>query len=267
MSEIVEMKSEESGSGEASADYGSINISPQNLKRRIKHSRSSKLRWLPLLMGIFLFLSMVIPYGIAVKLGHVDPIFPYISENGTTPPEMCIFSQLMNLAGFFAFTSVYVRYKQVNEDYRQDVSGIVLKWNDAAVVFGCLAALGMSLAANFQKPNINSVHLIGGALCFGGGSIYGFAQSWISYKLSPQYCSLLTCRLRLWASIFTTVFIITNLLFDELSHLERLPEHVGFAFHIISTTSEWANAFAFIFFFLTFYREFGTIGVKQGQGY
>ena len=62
-----------------------------------------------------------------------------------------------------------------------------------------------------QKPNINSVHLIGGALCFGGGSIYGFTQSWISYKLSPQYCSLLTCRLRLWASIFTAVFIITSI--------------------------------------------------------
>nr|XP_054762136.1 uncharacterized protein LOC129268634 [Lytechinus pictus] len=36
------------------------------------------LGWLPILVGIFLSLSIVIPYCIAVGLKHVSPGFPYI---------------------------------------------------------------------------------------------------------------------------------------------------------------------------------------------
>ena len=48
-----------------------------------------------------------------------------------------------------AFATIYVRYKQVAE-YYQDVPQGVLKCNKAGLVIGSLAALGMSIVANFQ---------------------------------------------------------------------------------------------------------------------
>ena len=63
------------------------------------------------------------------------------------------FSFLTSFLSSSAFATIFVRYKQINE-YYQAVSGNVLKWNKAAVVVGSLAALGMSLVANFQVSQL-----------------------------------------------------------------------------------------------------------------
>ncbi len=190
------------------------------------------------------------------------------SDTGTEPPESCIFGQLLNIAALFAFATIFVRYKQINE-YYQDVPGGVLKCNKAAVILGSLAALGMSLVANFQETNVIIVHLIGATMCFALGFVYGFLQSWISYKVTPQHCSIHMCRLRLSLSVIATILFVTTMVFAGVAQMQWdgtdsrkwLPEDGGFALHVVSTASEWGMAIAFLIFFFTFIREFQKIEI------
>ncbi|XP_022082783.1 DNA damage-regulated autophagy modulator protein 2-like [Acanthaster planci] len=224
------------------------------------------LGWLPIAVGVSLGLSFIIPYCIAVGLGHVSAGFPYISDTGTEPPESCIFGQLLNISSALAFATIYVRYKQVAE-YYQDVPGRVLKCNKAGLVLGSLAALGMSIVANFQETNMIIFHLIGAMMCFGLGVLYGFTMTWISYKLSPQHCTMTMFRFRLALSALALVFLVTTLLFAGLASSQWdgadprkwLPEDGGFGLHVASTASEWAMAVAFLFFFFTFIKEFQKV--------
>ncbi|XP_071809656.1 DNA damage-regulated autophagy modulator protein 1-like [Asterias amurensis] len=225
---------------------------------------SFDLSWLPLLFAFFLSLSIIIPYCIAVALGHVKPIFPSISDDGTTPPESCIFSQFLNLAAFFGFATALTRYKQV-KGYNPEVPWNVLKWNKGGFFFGSLAVLGMSIVANFQITNIYIVHIFGASMCFIMGTIFEFIQTWISFKLTPQHSSLPMSRLRLSLSIITLLFMISFALFDVLGEYGGFPQDLRSIFKDVSAMSEWATAFSGMFFFLTFVHEFQTIGVEQCQ--
>ncbi|XP_071809116.1 DNA damage-regulated autophagy modulator protein 2-like isoform X1 [Asterias amurensis] len=274
MSDAVELeKSDKSENGTSSTLYGSTSLAQSQQTAQKKEKMCSPsifagLGWLPISVGVFLGLSMIVPYCIAVGLGHVSPGFPYISDTGTEPPESCIFGQLLNLAALFAFATIFVRYKQINE-YYQAVSGKVLKWNKAAVVVGSLAAFGMSLVANFQETNMIIVHLIGATMCFALGFVYGFIQSWISYKVTPQHCSIHICRLRLALSFIATILFVSTMVFAGVANSQWegtdskkwLPEDGGFALHVVSTASEWGMAIAFLVFFFTYIGEFQKIEI------
>ena len=51
-------------------------------------------------------------YSIAVSLGHVPALLPYISDSGVLIPERSIFSQLINLAVIVQLVTFYVRCKK-----------------------------------------------------------------------------------------------------------------------------------------------------------
>lgn len=69
----------------------------------------SKLHWYPVFLVLYLPVSFIITYSIAVGYGHVEAGFPYISDTGTLPPESCVFGQLLNIGAVFAAFTMYVR--------------------------------------------------------------------------------------------------------------------------------------------------------------
>ena len=58
------------------------------------------------------YLTDQITTAVQVSQGHVDSLWPYISDTGTTPPESCIFGQLLNLGAALLTLTFYIRYKQ-----------------------------------------------------------------------------------------------------------------------------------------------------------
>jgi hypothetical protein len=51
-------------------------------------------------------------YSIAVSLGHVPALLPYISDSGVLIPERSIFSQLINLAVIVQLITFYIRLSE-----------------------------------------------------------------------------------------------------------------------------------------------------------
>ena len=114
--------------------------------------------------------------------------FPYISDTGTYTPESCIFAQSLNIVSFLVVLTVYVRYKQIEQYYRDHLSqdsSRILSLNWIALWIGCVSAFGLSIVANFQETNVFRVHMTGAMMCFGFGVIYAWLQTAMSFKMIP----------------------------------------------------------------------------------
>lgn len=47
-------------------------------------------------------LSVCARYAVAASLDHVYPVWPYISDTGTLPPESCIFGLMLNIGSLLS---------------------------------------------------------------------------------------------------------------------------------------------------------------------
>ncbi|XP_045175798.2 DNA damage-regulated autophagy modulator protein 2-like isoform X4 [Mercenaria mercenaria] len=138
--------------------------------------------WLPVIIAVYLPLSFVITYSIAVGNKHVEPGFPYISDTGTRSPESCVFGQLLNIGAVLAGIIIYTRYRQSLYHFENSTRKYLLHLNTAAFITGLLTIFGVSLVGNFQETNILVVHLLGAFLAFGVGFVYMILQTIISCK-------------------------------------------------------------------------------------
>ncbi|XP_064602061.1 DNA damage-regulated autophagy modulator protein 1-like isoform X1 [Liolophura sinensis] len=233
----------------------------------------SKLWLFPVAVFVFIPLTFIISYIIAVCAGHVAPGFPYISDTGTEPPESCIFGQMLNIGAVLAGITLYIRYRDVEENLKiRDItqrSCVHLSClNNIGFVLGICSALGASIVANFQETKVLVVHLIGAFMTFGLGSIYCWCQTYITYKLCGA--SLKIANLRLGICVTNTVFFIilvvsTPVAMGKFSGFDPKywqQDEGGFAEHIVSTVSEWAMALAMMVYFLTFVKEFRNFGMR-----
>uniref|UniRef100_A0A131YD68 Transmembrane protein n=2 Tax=Rhipicephalus TaxID=426455 RepID=A0A131YD68_RHIAP len=113
----------------------------------------TRVELLPLSVFVLLPGTFIVTYLISILLGHVEVEFPYISDTGTYAPESCIFSQLLNICSFLMAATVYVRYKEVEQYYRDHLSQEsprVLRMNTSGLWLGWISSLGVSIVANFQ---------------------------------------------------------------------------------------------------------------------
>lgn len=228
----------------------------------------SKLHWYPVFLVLYLPVSFIITYTIAVGYGHVEAGFPYISDTGTLPPESCVFGQLLNIGAVFAAFTMYVRYRQIYEHCKDNTEvRRVVTVNKVAFGLGLVTALGVSLVGNFQETNILVVHLFGAFLAFGIGGIYCYIQTWISYKLPDMPgTSKFSRTTRLILCIADISLIITLVVASNLASKHAPPDHEnrmkwgpsdpGYAEHLVSTIAEWLMAIVTVAYFLTFTKEF-----------
>ncbi|EDO35305.1 predicted protein, partial [Nematostella vectensis] len=205
-------------------------------------------------------------YGMAVYYGHVDALFPYISDAGSRVPESCIFGQFLNLAAFVAFAAMYIHYKHIKE-FNITSMPLVKKLNNISIWLSAFTCLGLSMVANFQYTSISVPHFIGAFLVFGLGILYCWIQSVISYKMKNQGMSTaLTAFTRFALSFASTIFfLISNTTITPTTPLDSwTSDQSGYDSHLASTFSEWLMGFSFLLFFMTYYREFKkiTIAIK-----
>lgn len=231
---------------------------------------------LPVAVFILLPATFIISYVISVVLGHVEPDFPYISDTGTYSPESCIFGQLLNFSAFLVAATIYTRYKQVHTYYLHHMSGdLIPQLNRAALVLGLVAALGLSIVANFQETNLLTVHLIGALLCFGPGTLYIWLQTALSFLVAPIINKRPMAFVRLAISFTCTIAFLTSCVAGPMSmsqfhgkdKTKWYPKDGGFELHVLSTVAEWILAISFNAFILTYVREFKRITVASPQVY
>lgn len=114
-------------------------------------------------------------------------------------PESCIFSQFVNLSAFLFMFTIYIRYKQVEQYYRDHLSAEsakILRINYISFVIGIVSCLGLTVVANFQEQYLRVIHLTGAMTCFTCGLIYCILQTWISHLGHPLLNTLLIAKVR-----------------------------------------------------------------------
>ena len=81
---------------------------------------------------------------------------------------------------FFYLTvllTIYIRFRQIAELYRNHSSSAnIVRLNRVGLCVGSLAALGISVVANFQETNVFFVHIAGALMAFGLGTTYLWVQ-------------------------------------------------------------------------------------------
>ncbi|KAK3594034.1 hypothetical protein CHS0354_040792 [Potamilus streckersoni] len=230
---------------------------------------------LPIVLVIYLPVSFIITYAIAVKYNHVEPGFPYISDTGTSPPESCIFGQLLNIGALICSVVMYTRYKQIEKFYRESSRKKLMIANKVSFVLGLTACLGVSIVGNFQETNVLIVHLIGAFLAFGIGGIYCYIQAAMSFRMTDLPGNCLKLR------IFRVVLCFLDLLLQialfvsaeeamsqetfQTNNLKWTADYPGYREHLVSTISEWLVALLTAIFVATFAGEFRKFRLKAPE--
>ncbi|XP_049559490.1 modulator of macroautophagy TMEM150B isoform X2 [Orcinus orca] len=96
----------------------------------------------------------VFSLAVANKAVNLTEGFPYISRCGNSPPQSCIFSQVLNLGAALAAWTCILRYHQLRD-------WGVGKWPNQLILWtGLLCTLGTSIVGNFQVENEGFIPLI-----------------------------------------------------------------------------------------------------------
>ncbi|XP_042240364.1 DNA damage-regulated autophagy modulator protein 2-like [Homarus americanus] len=235
---------------------------------------SSYLYLLPLTIFVLFPATIIITYTISILLKHTEPVFPYISDTGTYSPESCIFGQALNIGALAILVTIYVRYRQIAELYHNHSSSSnIVRLNRVGLFVGSFAALGISIAANFQETNVLFVHLTGALMTFGLGTAYLWVQAVCSYQTHPLVNSLAMAHIRMALAVVAVVFFVIGCVcasialaqFQGKEPTKWYPEDGGWGFHVASTVSEWVCAASFNLFMLTLVDEFKCISMDPPQ--
>lgn len=227
------------------------------------------------LLILFTSLAMILGYTISVSSNDVNALFPYISDTGTKPPASCVFGLMLNLAGTFAFVTMFIRHRYF-EKYCASERRLVHVLNDIALFLGFISAFGIFLVANFQESNLIVVHLIGAVLTFALGIMYCWMHSYLSYVTMPAGFTtklqfLIRCILTGTSTLaLVAVFSgasVAKMKYEDANNgtstaynLHWDSDDPGYDAHLVSTFSEWIMVFSFIFYFSTFYNDFKYLG-------
>lgn len=216
---------------------------------------------------------------IAIILHHCEVVFPYISDTGVKVPESCIFSQLFNIVATLIALTIAVRYKQVEQQCRDNLipdANKVFDLNKLSLFIGLGSAIGLSIVANFQELQLFVIHMIGAYSAFGFGLIYCILQTRLSYYMFPIVKSgLLLARCRLILTVILAITFITSSVFgpiamkkfDGTDVTDWTPKNQGYLFHVISSVCEWISAMAIDFFLLSFAHEFKFMSISSPKFY
>ncbi|KAH3727651.1 DNA damage-regulated autophagy modulator protein 2-like isoform X3 [Dreissena polymorpha] len=235
--------------------------------------------WLPVIMAIYLPLSFIITYSMAVAYKHVEPGFPYISDTGTIPPDSCVFGQLLNIGAVIGGFIIYIRYSHILYHFRSVPGRMgLLRLNTAAYIIGLLTVLGVSIVGNFQETNVIGVHLLGAFMGFVVGFVYFVLQTVISYKVRDTDIPGNTPNIRKFRVLLNVIDFIFLVLAATLSPISKTlgpgpgvnrlkwtAHHPGYPEHLVATISEWLVAFTSVTYFATFYTEFKHFRVKAPE--
>lgn len=163
---------------------------------------------------------------------------PYISIAGNFPPASCIFSEVTNLAAFFGFVIVVLRYLQLKP--RMDKAWL----NVGSLVAFSISCFGMTLLGNFQLFAEEMIHNFGTSLTFGFGTLFCWMQSYVTLRVNLKNEGRMAGIIRFLLSGSITVCLV---LYVSL---------MAQGFHMQAARCQWALVVFFLIFFSTFAIEF-----------
>ncbi|KAI5100219.1 DNA damage-regulated autophagy modulator protein 1 [Silurus meridionalis] len=213
---------------------------------------------LPTFLVLWSSCTFVVNYLIAIFKRDVDVVFPFISDTGATPPESCIFGLMATISAFAGFTTMFARYKFV-QNLIERTGGVSPHLNKTALVIAAISCIGMCFVATFQETEVMVVHDLGALTFFIFGVAYIILQTVISYKAYPYGSSKRMCHIRAIFSVVACLAVIPTLAcaaFLQTNKLHWNTEDKGYTLHAVSSVSEWIAAFTFVFFFFTYIQEF-----------
>nr|XP_046231979.1 transmembrane protein 150C [Scatophagus argus] len=206
--------------------------------------------FLPPVYSAFTAAGLWVVYFVALRDGKIAPLGskyrsmngslypPYISVAGNFPKASCIFSEVMNLSAFVGFIIGFLRYLQLKPK-------VTAAWLNVGSLLGFSAGcFGMTLIGNFQLFTDMITHNIGALLTFGVGTLFCWAQSYITMTVNIQNEGRKTGIVRFLLSGFITVCFILYISL-QLQHL-----------HAQAAQSQWALVMFFLLFISTFAVEF-----------
>ncbi|XP_059582427.1 DNA damage-regulated autophagy modulator protein 1 [Alligator mississippiensis] len=222
------------------------------------------LAFVPALLVSWSSAAFIVSYVIAVLEGHVQPLVPYISDTGTKPPESGIFGFMINISALLGAVTMYIRYLIV-EKQKESSDFVGSLFNLITLCIGLLGCIGMGIVATFQELAVPSVHDGGALMAFGAGVVYITLQSIISYKSYPQWSSRCICYIRISISVVSCIAVIPMIAFASrisITKIDWIPGEKGYVYHFVSAICEWTVAFGFVFYFLTFIRDFQRVTLR-----
>lgn len=212
--------------------------------------------FLPTFLVIWSSSTFLISYIIAVLEGHVDAIFPYISDTGARPPESGVFSLMTTITAFASVATMFARFKYVQK-LQEDTNA--RPWlNLVAFCCGLVSCLGMCIVGTFQVTLMPYTHDVGAVVFFIFGVAYTALQSVISYLTHPYGSSMAVCHVRALVSALAVLAAFPMIVCAALvpSKLDWDAHDKGYVIHIVSAVFEWVVTFCFVLFFLSYIREF-----------
>ncbi|XP_078232341.1 DNA damage-regulated autophagy modulator protein 1 isoform X1 [Pogona vitticeps] len=236
-------------------------------RRRWWHRMACSVRGeplVPVLLVSWTSAAFIISYTIAVLDGHIEPLFPYISDTGAKPPESVIFGIMITISAVLGAITMIMKYlmlKKQNEMTHFNSSC----FNLLALCFGILGCIGMSIIASVQELTYPAVHDGGALVAFVSGTMYIVLQTAISYKLYkeyPQWCTPCIWHTRLVLSVMTIMALFPMIACASLISVTKIdwnPGEKDYVYHLVSAVCEWTIAFSFEMFFLTFVSDFQRI--------
>ncbi|CAG2103742.1 unnamed protein product, partial [Medioppia subpectinata] len=224
------------------------------------------LHYVPLAVFVLLPSTFIITYIIAITLGHVEVELPYISDTGTHVPESSIFAQLLNFCAFLVGLTIYIRYKQIEQYYRDNLSVESTKIfcrNRIALICGLTSSIGLSMVANFRELELFKIHMVGATMSFGFGAVYCWLQTIMSFRMVPLVNTRLMAQFRLFlATLMSCTFTVSCVCgpwamkyFHGKDPTNWQPDDGAFGLHLAATVCEWITALALDFFVLSYVRE------------
>lgn len=223
--------------------------------------------WLPATVGITLFTGAITSYVIAVIKQDVTPYVPLISESAGYMPQSGIFAILLTMSATASFFTIYIRYSLVKE-LTPHHPKVVQHINTISAIVGYLSSVGLLLIASYPITTIEIAHDIGAYTTFLCGVGYSFLQTYITFKLYPEFNGRFICYMRLAISICSFLSMLILIIFYIMGRAKwdsglhshnrdkRMPGEKGFQELLISSIAEWCLSIFFIFFFYSFIREF-----------
>ncbi|XP_039194108.1 DNA damage-regulated autophagy modulator protein 1 isoform X3 [Crotalus tigris] len=160
--------------------------------------------------------------------------------------------------------TMYTKYLIVKK--QNDVTHFVSPcFNLLTLYVGILGSVGLGIVASFQELAVPAVHDGGALLAFVSGALYILLQTIISYKSRPQWSTPCVCHTRLFLSVMAWVAVIPMIACASLISITKIdwnPGEKDYVYHFVSAICEWTVAFSFVFFFLTYIRDFQGVTIQ-----
>uniref|UniRef100_A0A914W9P0 DNA damage-regulated autophagy modulator protein 2 n=1 Tax=Plectus sambesii TaxID=2011161 RepID=A0A914W9P0_9BILA len=248
--------------------------------------RSVRLFLLPVISFMFIPMGFFITYAISVLNKSVSPLFPMISETGTTEPGNYVFGAIVHFGtllylstGIYAFT---IRRMLINKarkliPWRRTTA----RWaNRVMLIPLAISSLGGFMIAHIELNQNPTWHFIGALTCFGAAMAYMILATILTLVmplirwLSATRVAICVTTALCFVGFLTHLFLIVK----HGIHQQQGPDSIFIArFHInpnqnennwtvikalaMGSFCEWLMAFCYGFYMLTFAVEFGKITV------